>query len=144
MASSAPETGGGEGCEGMQGGDSVPDWMLDSSHVNVGLWNHFDGRPLVAREQGVHDLEERPQQSSSVDWLELRSQAAVDLWRGRDGRRTFEVEEQGLGDRGGGLRGLLDTNSIDPSDIAMNRSGNLIVRSRQKRAALYGPFLNEY
>ncbi len=144
MASSAWETGGGEGCEGMQGGDSVPDWMLDSSHVNVGLWNHFDGRRLAAREQGVHDLGETPQQSSSMNRLELRSQADVDLWRGRDGRRTFEVDEQGLGDRGVALPGRLDTSCGVPSDFAMNLSSNLNVRSRQEQGAVYVLFLNSY
>lgn len=133
MASSAggigPEDGGGE----MQEQSSLLDWMLlDSSHVNVSLWSHFDGRQSRSEEQGFRDLDEPPQQSSSLDWSLLSSYGENDPLRRFNGRRTLRVGEQEIGDRREGIQGRLDTDCVDPSDITMGLSGTLNVRSRQE------------
>jgi len=138
MASSTEGTGAEDGREEMQGQNSSLNWMLDSSHVNVGLWNYyFDGRPFWVEEPGVQDLEELPQQSLAPDSSFPVFHVNFDPVREFDGRRASRAAEQGLGGRRRRRRLRLDANRVDAPGIGLGLSATLNVRSRQEEAALY-------
>lgn len=139
MASSTEGTGAEDGREEMQGQNSSLDWMLDSSHVNVGLWKIFDGRPFWTEEPGVQDREELPQQSSAPDSSFHVFDVNFNPVRELGGRRASRAAEHGLGGRGRRRRLRLDTNRVDPPGIGLGLSTTLNVRSRQEEVALYVP-----
>lgn len=155
MAGRARGTSAGTGgpWETVQQNSSL-DWMLDSSHVNVGLWNDFDGRQRGAEIHRFRDGRVMPQPSSSLVWPSppLHSfpppHLDYDRLRRHDGRQAFGVEAQGLGDRSGEVKGSsYPSRSFNPSLSGRGSSSVFAaggaskmavsdrVRSRQARAA---------
>lgn len=129
MESAAGGTGPVEGRAEDQEQDSSLDWMLDSAHVNVGLWNHFDGHRSVSEEQGVHDRGELEQQGLLLDRSVPPSHFDVDLLRRLD-RRAFVTGEQGVDDREELLlQGASQKGSLPPSHFDVAVLGSLVRRA---------------